>query len=327
MTKLKKTRVAAAMALLAALSPSAWAEFPDKPIVLVVPFAVGGPTDKIARELAEALRKPLGRVIVENTGGAGGTIGTGKVARATPDGYTLLVHHIGMATTPALYRKLTYKTPEDFEFLGLINEAPSTLIGRSTLAASNFGELREWVADRKGQVNLANAGIGSASHLCGLLLQAAMKADITTVPYKGTGPAMTDLMGGQVDLMCEQATNAVPQIEAWKVKVYGVTSEKRMTLPLLASAPTLAESGLPGFNMTVWHGLYAPKGTPAVILEKLNAGLRTALKDPDLIRRQEALGVAVVNDDRLDPVGHKRFVETEITKWSSVIKAAGQYAD
>ena len=206
-------RCGAGIALLASAS-LACADFPDKPVTLVVPFAAGGPSDKIARDLAEALRKPLGQtVIVDNAGGAGGTIGSAKVARATPDGYTLLVHHIGMATAPALYRKLSYKVPDDFETLGLINEAPSVLIGKPTLAANSFAELRQWIASNGGKVNLANAGLGSASHLCGLMFQSALKTSMTPVPYKGTAPAMTDLIGGQVDVMCEQATNAVPQIE------------------------------------------------------------------------------------------------------------------
>lgn len=305
------------------------AEFPDKPITLVVPFAAGGPSDKIARDVAEALRKPLGgqTVIVENVGGAGGTIGTAKVAKANPDGYTLLVHHIGMSTAPALYRKLSYKMPDDFEYLGLINEAPSTLIGSPALAANNFQELRKLVGEQKEKINLANAGLGSASHLCGLMLQSALQVELTTVPYKGTAPAMTDLMGGQVDLMCEQATNAVPQIEGKKVKVFGVTSKKRMALPVLAHVPTLAESGLTDFSVSVWHGLYAPKGTPAAVLSKLNQALKAALKDPDLIKRQEALGISVVADNRLEPANHKKFVEAEMARWAVVIKAAGQYAD
>jgi tripartite-type tricarboxylate transporter receptor subunit TctC len=313
---------------LVALAGSSWAEFPEKPVILVVPFAAGGPSDKIARDLAEALRKPLGQiVIVDNSAGAGGTIGSARVARANPDGYTLLIHHIGMATSPALYRKLGYKTPDDFEFLGLLNEAPSTLIGKPSLSASNFAELRAWIAANKGGVTLANAGLGSASHLCGLMLQSALKADIVTVPYRGTAPAMTDLMGGQVDLMCEQATNAVPQIEARKVKVYGVSSARRLSIPSLQAVPTLAESGLKDFNVSVWHGIYAPRGTPPAVLAKLNAAVRVALKDPELIKRQEALGLTIVNDGRLDPAGHKKFVETEMARWSKVIKDAGQYAD
>jgi tripartite-type tricarboxylate transporter receptor subunit TctC len=306
----------------------AFADFPDRPITLVVPFVAGGPSDKIARDVAEALRKPLGQtVVVENAGGAGGTIGSAKVARATPDGYTLLVHHIGMATAPALYRKLTYKVPEDFETLGVINEAPSVLIGKPGLAANNFAELRQWIASSGDKVNLANAGVGSASHLCGLMLQSALKASMTPVPYKGTAPAMTDLLGGQVDLMCEQATNAVPQIEGKKVKVYGVTSLQRLQLPVLKDTPTLSEAGLPDFNVQVWHGLYAPKGTPPAVLARLNAALKLALKDPELIKKQEALGLTVTSDDRLEPAGHRKFVETEKTRWSKVIKDAGEYAD
>jgi tripartite-type tricarboxylate transporter receptor subunit TctC len=306
----------------------ACAEFPEKPVTLVVPFAAGGPSDKIARDLAEALRKPLGQtVVVENATGAGGTIGSAKVARATPDGYTLLVHHIGMATAPALYRKLSYKVPEDFETLGVINEAPSVLIGKPSLAAGNFAELRQWIVSNGGKVNLANAGLGSASHLCGLMFQSALKTSMTPVPYKGTAPAMTDLIGGQVDVMCEQATNAVPQIEGRKVKVYGVTSLQRLTIPALKDTPTLSEAGLKDFNVQVWHGLYAPRGTPAAVLAKLNAALRVALKDPDLIKREEALGLTVVNDDRLDPAGHKKYLEAEKERWSKVIKDAGEYAD
>ncbi|MGR4871533.1 tripartite tricarboxylate transporter substrate-binding protein [Variovorax sp. LARHSF232] len=313
---------------LAALTTLACADYPDKPVTLVVPFAAGGPTDKIARDLAEALRKPLGQtVIVDNTVGAGGTIGSARVARATPDGYTLLVNHIGMATAPTLYRKLSYKVPDDFETLGLVNEAPSVLIGKPTLAANSFAELRQWIASSGGKVNLANAGLGSASHLCGLMLQSALKTSMTPVPYKGTAPAMTDLIGGQVDVMCEQAVNAVPQIEGKKVKAYGITSLQRLPLPALRETPTLSEAGLKDFNVQVWHGLYAPKGTPPAVLAKINAALRTALKDPELIKREEALGLAIVNDDRLDPAGHKKFLVAETARWSKVIKDAGEYAD
>jgi tripartite-type tricarboxylate transporter receptor subunit TctC len=314
--------------VLAGTATLACADFPDKPVTLVVPFAAGGPSDKIARDLAEALRKPLGQtVIVDNTVGAGGTIGSARVARATPDGYTLLVHHIGMATAPALYRKLSYKVPDDFETLGLINEAPSVLIGKPTLAAGNFAELRQWIASNGGKVNLANAGLGSASHLCGLMFQSALKTNMTPVPYKGTAPAMTDLIGGQVDLMCEQATNAVPQIEGKKVKVYGVTSLQKLPLAALKDTPTLSESGLKDFNVQVWHGLYAPRGTPPEVITRLNTALRAALKDPELIKREEALGLTVASDDRVDPAGHRRFVEAEKARWSKVIKEAGEYAD
>jgi tripartite-type tricarboxylate transporter receptor subunit TctC len=299
------------------------AEYPERPVTIVVPFPSGGPSDKIARDVAEALHKTIGQtVIVDNTTGAGGTIGTARVARSSADGYTLLVHHIGLATAPVLYRTLGYKT-DDLAFLGMINEAPSTLIGRPTLEANNFAELRKYIAQNDSKINIANAGIGSASHLCGLMLQSQLKSHMTFVPYKGTGPAMTDLIGGQVDLMCEQATNATPQIEAKKVKVYGISSLKRLDLPALAGVPTIAESGLAGFNVTVWHGMYAPRGTPAPVLAKINTALRAALKDTELIKREEALGITVVTDERLAPAGHRKFFDAESARWGKVIKEAG----
>ncbi|CAG9170454.1 tripartite tricarboxylate transporter substrate-binding protein [Cupriavidus pampae] len=307
-----------------AVTPAiALAEYPDKPVTLVVPFAAGGPSDKIARDVAEALRKTLNQtVVVENTTGAGGTIGTARVARANADGYTLLVHHIGLATAPSLYRKLGYKS-SDLEFLGLINEAPSTLIGKPQLAPNTLADLRKLIAADGDKLNLANAGVGSASHLCGLMLQSMLKSKMTFVPYKGTGPAMSDLMGNQVDLMCEQATNSTPQIEGKKVKAYGVSSLQRSAVPALANVPTLNEAGLPGFNFTVWHGLYAPHGTPPAVLTKINTALRAALKDPELIKREEALGITVVTDDRLSPAGHKKFYETEVAHWGKIIQDAG----
>jgi tripartite-type tricarboxylate transporter receptor subunit TctC len=325
MTSIRRAIARAWRALLASsvIVTAAQAAYPDKPIVLIVPFAAGGPTDKIARDIAESLRKPLGQsVVVENVGGAGGTLGTARALRAPADGYTLLIHHIGLSTAPALYKKLGYKS-EDLEFLGLINEAPSTLIGRLGFPAANFAELRKYLAANPGKINLANAGSGSASHLCSLMLQSAMKTDMTFVPYKGTGPAMNDLLGGTVDLMCEQATNSTPQIEANKVKAYGVTSAQRSKVPALASVPTLAESGLAGFNFTVWHGLYAPRGTPPEVLQKLNAALRVALKDPELVKRQEALGITVVTDGRLTPAEHRKFFESELNRWTKTIKEAG----
>lgn len=316
-------------ALATATATAAFAEYPEKPVTIVVPFAAGGPTDKVARDLAEALRKPLGNatVVIDNTGGAGGTLGATKVARAANDGYTLLLHHIGMATSPALYRSLQYKTLEDFEYLGMVNEVPMTLIGKPTLPANNYAELIKWLEANKGKVNLANAGLGAASHLCGLLFQQRINIDMQTVPYKGTAPAMNDLLGGQVDIMCDQTTNTTGQIESGKVKAFAVTTTKRLTTPTLAKLPTLDESGLKGFDVSIWHALYAPKGTPKAVTDKINAALKVALKDPDFIKRQEALGAVVVTDARTNGAEHKKFVEAEINKWGPVIKAAGQYAD
>jgi len=315
---------------LAALALATAAQaFPDKPITIVVPFAAGGPTDKVARDFAEALRKHLNNatIVVENVGGAGGTLGANKVAKAAPDGHTLLLYHIGMATSPALYRNLPYKTLDDFEYLGMINDVPMTLVGRSTLPVNTYPELVKWLEANKGKINLANAGLGAASHLCGLLFQQGIKIDMTTVPYKGTAPAMTDLLGGQVDIMCDQTTNTTGQIEAGKVKAFAVTTQSRLSTPALSKLPTLDESGMKGFNLTIWHGLYAPKGTPKPVLDQLNAALRNALKDPEFIKRQEALGAVVVTDGRLAPAEHKKFVAAEIDKLGVAIKAAGQYAD
>ena len=323
---IKQTLVAAAAMLAAA---TALADYPEKPVTIVVPFAAGGPTDKVARDLGEVLRKGLNNqpVLIENVGGAGGTLGAAKVAKAAPDGYTILLHHIAMATSPGLYRNLPYKTLDDFEYMGMVNEVPMTLIGRPTLPASNFAELRKWIDANKGKINLANAGLGSASHLCGLLFQQAVAVDMTTVPYKGTAPAMTDLLGGQVDIMCDQTTNTTQQIEGGKVKAFAVTTLKTLTTPALAKLPTLDAQGLKGFNVSIWHGLYAPKGTPKAAQDKINAALRNALKDPEFIKRQEALGAVIITDGRLAGAEHKKFVEAEINKWGPAIKAAGQYAD
>ncbi len=319
--------IAAAVAAFAAQAQTA---FPGaKPITIVVPFSAGGPTDRVARDLAEAMRKPMGGVsiVVDNAAGAGGSIGANKVAKATPDGYTLLLHHIGMATMPTLVRNLPFKVETDFEYVGMVNDVPMTLIGRPSLPASNYKELTAWINDNKGKINLGNAGIGAASHLCGLMFQNALQVDMTTVPYKGTAPALADLIGGQIDLLCDQTTNTTSQIEAKKVKAYAVTTAKRLSTPALKDLPTLQESGLKGFEVTIWHGLYAPKGTPAEVVSKLNAALKVALKDPDFIKKQEGLGAVIVADKRVEPAEHKKFVAAEIAKWSPVLKAAGVYAD
>ena len=303
--------------------------FPSKPISIVVPFSGGGPRDRVARDLAEALHKPLGGVsiLIDNVAGAGSSIGTNKVAKAAPDGYTLLVAHIGMSTMPALYRNLPFKVESDFEYLGMINDVPMTLIGRPTLPAKNYKELVTWIGQNKGKINLGNAGLGAASHLCGLMFQTALQTDMTTVPYKGTAPAMTDLMGGQIDLMCDQTTNTTQQIEGKKVIAYAVTTAKPLTTPVLKDLPTLQSAGLKDFEVTIWHGLYAPKGTPAEVTAKINAALKVALKDPEFVKKQEALGAVVVSDKRIEPAEHKKFVAAEIAKWGPVIKAAGVYAD
>jgi tripartite-type tricarboxylate transporter receptor subunit TctC len=304
-----------------------------KPISLVVPFAAGGPTDRVARDLAEAMRKSMGggaNFVVENVNGAGGTIAATKVAKAVADGHTLLLHHIGMAAAPALYRKLQYKPLDDFEYLGMINEVPMTLIGKPQLEANNYRDFENYIRANAGKLNIAHAGLGSASHLCGLMWQSAINAKeaMTTIPFGGTAPAMNALVGGQVDLMCDQTTNTTGQIEAGRVKVFAVTTAKPLSgNKLLKDVPTLQEMGLKGFNLTIWHGLYAPKGTPPAVLAQLNAALKLALKDPDFIKKQEGLGAVVITDKRVEPAAHKAFVASELAKLKPVIEAAGKFAD
>ena len=304
----------------------------SKPISIVVPFAAGGPTDRVARDLAEAMRKqiPGSNFVVENVNGAGGTIGATKVAKASPDGHTLLLFHIGMAATPALYRKLQYKPLEDFEYLGLVNEVPMTLIGKPQLPANTYRDFENYIKANAGKLNIAHAGLGSASHLCGLMWQSAINAKeaMTTIPFAGTAPAMNALVGGQVDLMCDQTTNTTGQIESGRVKAFAVTTAKPLSKhKLLKDYPTLQEMGLKGFDLTIWHGLYAPKGTPPTILTQLNTAMKAALKDPDFIKKQDALGAVVVTDKRVEPAAHKAFVASEIAKLKPVIDAAKQFAD
>jgi tripartite-type tricarboxylate transporter receptor subunit TctC len=318
-------------ALLAAASLSAaWAQnYPSKPITFIVPFSAGGPTDRVARDLADAMRKQLNDVtiVIDNAAGAGSSIGTAKAARAAPDGYTLLLTHIGMATMPALYKKLPFNVSNDFTYLGLVNDVPMTLIARPTLAPNNYAELSGWITANKGKINLGNAGLGSASQLCGLLLESTLQAEMTPVPYKGTAPAIADLIGGQIDLLCDQTTNTTGQIEGKKVKAYAVTTAQRLKTPALKDLPTLQESGLQNFEVAIWHGLYAPKNLPADIASKLNTALKAALQDPEFVRKQEGLGAVVVNDERANSAGHQKFVAGEISKWGSVIKAAGLSAN
>ncbi len=326
-------KILALAALSAAVSTGAFAQaFPSKPITFVVPFAAGGPTDLVARQLAEAMRKPLGgaNIVVENAAGAGGTIAGTKVARAPADGYTLLVWHIGMAATTSLYRKQQFKPLEDFEFLGMINDVPMTLLGSPKLPANTYRDFEAYIRTNGGKLNLAHAGLGSASHLCGLMWQSAVKLDksMTTIAYRGTGPAMNDLIGGQVDVMCDQTTNTTSQIEAGRVKAFAVTTAKPLSgHKLLKDYPSLQEMGLKGFDLTIWHALYAPKGTPADVTKKINDALQVALKDPEFIKRQEALGAIVVKDNRVTPAGHKAYVADQITKLKTAIDAAGQFAD
>ncbi len=305
----------------------------SKPITFVVPFAAGGPTDRVARDLAEAMRKSMGgsaNFVVENVNGAGGTIGMAKVARAVPDGHTLLLHHIGMASAPGLYRKLSFKVADDFEYLGMINEVPMTLIGKPQLAANNYRDFENYIKANAGKLNIAHAGLGSASHLCGLMWQSRLQASeaMTTIPFSGTAPAMNALVGGQVDIMCDQTTNTTSQIEAGRVKAFAVTTAKSLSdNKLLKNYPSLQELGMKGFELTIWHGLYAPKGTPPAVLTQLNNALKMALKDPDFIKKQEGLGAVVVTDKRVEPAAHKAFVASETAKLKPLIEAAGKFAD
>jgi tripartite-type tricarboxylate transporter receptor subunit TctC len=314
--------------LLLCLTPlfAAAQSYPDRTVTVVVPFTAGGPTDTVARLVAEVMSRDLGQqVIVENVGGAGGTLGAARVAAASPDGYTLLLHHIGMATSASLYRKLPYQPLEAFEYIGLITEVPMVIVARKDFEPADAKALVEHVKANAGTVTLANAGIGAASHLCGMLFMSQIGAKLTTVPYKGTAPALTDLLGGQVDFMCDQTTNVTKQIKAGEIKAYASTTTER--LKNLPDIPTAAEAGLSGMEFGIWHGLYAPKGTPKEAIDRLAAALQKALADQNVIDRFAELGTAPVPADQATPAALQAKLESEIARWKPVIEAAGEFAD
>ena len=310
-----------------ALATGAQAQgYPTKPVYMYVSFAAGGPTDTLGRNLAQALGKTLKQqVIVENVVGAGGTIGPTRAAKAAPDGYTVLLHHIGMSTSPALYRNLAFNPLTDFEFIGEVADVPMTLIARGDFPAGTFKEFLTYIKANKDKVTYANAGLGSAAHLCGLLFMTAIQTEFTTVPYKGTGPAMNDLLGGQVDFMCDQTTNTTGQITGGKVKAFGVTSRTRV--PSLPGIPTLEEQGIKGFEVVVWHGLYVPKGTPKPVVDKLTSALQASVQDPDFKANLSKLGAEPVALARANPESLQKRLKSEIDLWGPIIRKAGQYAD
>jgi tripartite-type tricarboxylate transporter receptor subunit TctC len=321
---MKRLAVSVAAVLVAA-SASAQ-QYPTRSISMIVPYAAGGPTDTVARVTAQAMGKPLGQtIVVENRPSAGGILGPEQVKNAKPDGYTILIHHIGMATTPTLYRKLRYNPLTDFEYIGLINEVPMTVIGKSSLPAKDMKELVSYIKANKDKVTYAHAGIGAASHLCGMLFMSAIQTEVLTVPYKGTAPAMNDLLGGQVDFMCDQTTNTTSQIKGGKVKVYGITSEKRAAS--LPDVPTMQEGGVKGAEVGIWHGLYAPKGTPKPVIDKLVSALQEALKDETVRKRFADLGAETFPPSKQTPAALQAHLKAEIEKWAPLIKKAGQYAD
>jgi tripartite-type tricarboxylate transporter receptor subunit TctC len=326
--KLKKTVLAgfaaivSASALMASNVATAQTNWPNnKPISLIVPFAAGGPTDTVARLIAIPMGKSLGTtVVVENAPGAGGTVASAKVARATPDGYTIYIHHMGMATAQALYDKLPYDPLKDFEYIGQVVDVPMLLLARKDFPPNNFKELEAYIKANGNKVTMANAGPGAVSQLCGLLLQSRLGVRLTNVPYKGTGPALTDLMGGQVDMLCDQTTQTINIVKDNRVKVYGTTTPKRLSA--LPNVPTLDQEGLKNFDVKVWHGLYTPKNVPQAIQTKLNTALKAALNDPDVKKRLADSNIDIVSMDKVNANGLKTHLENQINVWGPVIRKA-----
>lgn len=297
------------------------ADYPERSLNMVVPFSAGGPTDNVARSLAEAMRTTLGQtVVVENKGGAGGTIGSSTVARAKPDGYSILLMHVGFSTAASLYKNPGYDAYTSFEPIGMVVDVPMTIIARSDFPANNIEELVAYLKANKDKVSLANAGIGAASHLCGTMFTNALGVDLLTIPYKGTGPAMNDLLGKQVDVMCDQTTNTTQHIKAGTVKAYAVTSKQRVaTLPDL---PTMQEAGFKDFEVGIWHGMWAPKGTPKPVTDKLVNALQAGLADPDFQKRMAGLGATIMTAEA-NPDALKKKVEQQVPQWAELFKKAG----
>lgn len=318
-TSRKLTAILGLGALL--VSAASHAAFPDRPINMVVPFSAGGPTDNVARSLAEAMRPSLGqKVVIENKGGAGGTIGTAQVARADADGYSVLLMHTGFSTAPSLYKNPGYDPFESFEPIGLVVDVPMTLVARQDFPPNNIKELTEYIKANKDTISLANAGVGAASHLCGTMLMEALGVQLLTVPYKGAAPAMNDLLGKQVDLLCDQTTNTTQQIDSDKIKAYAVTSLNRV--PTLPKLPTMDESGFKGFEVGIWHGFWVPKGTPKPVIEKLVASLQAGMADPKFQERMRQLGATVMTNEE-NPKALDEKVRQQVPQWAELFKKAG----
>lgn len=315
--------LAALLAGGAAAQPAA--PFPQRPITMVVGFAPGGPADVIARLIAPAMAADLGQpVVVENASGAGGSIGQARVAAARPDGHTILFGSLAQATIPTIYRNLSFD-PLALEAIGLVNEVPMTIIARRNFPAANLAEMIAVVRREGRRLNLGNAGVGSTSHLCSLLLLSAIGTPVTLVPYRGNALAMNDLMSGTLDLSCDQTTNNAEQVRAGVIRGYAITTASRTSA--LPDVPTTEEAGLPAMRMSGWNMLFASAGTPRQVLERLNRALLATLQDGAVTRRMVELGSLPAAGERTTPDGAQAFWRAEVTRWRPLIEAAGQFAD
>jgi tripartite-type tricarboxylate transporter receptor subunit TctC len=309
-------------AILFAISTVAVAEYPDKQITMVVPYAPAGSTDVMGRMLAQTMSKNLGQsVVVDNTGGAGGTIGAARVVRASADGYTILFHNMAQAASPALYSKLSYDPATDFAPIGMVNDVPMVLVARKDFPANTLQGLIDYLKTNPGKLNFANAGVGSTSNLCEVLMKSSLSANWTSVSYKGTGPALNDLLAGQVDVICDQPASTLQHIKSGNLKALAVATKDRISS--LPQTPTFSQSGMPGFQLTVWHGLYAPKGTPKPVIDRLVLSLNTALKDPVLVQRFSEMDAMIVPPSYATPTYLGNFLKADVERWKVAMKNAG----
>lgn len=300
----------------------AQADFPSKSVTMVVPFPPAGSTDVIGRLLAQTMGKHLGQsVLVENVGGAGGTIGSAKVARAAGDGYTLLFNNMAQASAPSLYAKLPFDPLVDFEPVGPLVEVPMILVARKNFPGDSLQSVFEYAKANPGKLNFATAGVGATTHLCEVLLQFSTGLKWTAVPYKGTGPALNDLLGGQVDVICDQPASTLGHIKSGNLKPIAVATKVR--LKSLPEVPTFEESGMPGFQLAVWHGLYASKGTPKPVIDKLSAALRQSLADPTFTQRLQEMSGLVVPPEQATPDALRQLLRSEVERWRNALRSAG----
>jgi tripartite-type tricarboxylate transporter receptor subunit TctC len=315
-------RILTALVLGCAAIGAAAQEFPVKPVMIVVPFSAGGPADAVARILAQGMSRALDQqVVVDNTVGAGSTLGAARIAASPPDGYSLLLTHISHVANVALYPHLRYDPVNDFEPIGLVAESPMAIVARKDFPATNFKEFIAHLKANSEKMTYGFAGIGSASHMCSLLFFNAIDTTVSGAPYKGTAPALNDLMGGHLDFMCDQTLNVLQPASAGLIKAYAATTPQR--LKVASDLPTVSESGLPGFQMVVWYGMYAPKGTPVAVVEKLSVALQKALQDPEVRERLARSGAETVAPERARPEVLRAYLRSEIDKWVPIIKRAG----